>query len=336
MLADCASGQVRFTVGIPVYNAEKYIFGSVLSVLEQTILPCEIIIFDDGSTDDSLKICNELANNNSIVRVFHSPNRGPFLVRRSIVQEAKGDYVIFLDSDDRLRRDALEYCLCIVDEHSPDIICFDYSFQEDFSRKENIISLEEGFYKGKSYSKEVRDAVCKGYLNQLCCKAIRRSLFDLEGSYEGCEHFRHSEDLFQLLPIVDRARSLYYKKEALYYYRRSSQSGTYHFSWSQVKDFDRTAKQLLFYGKKWRMTEAANQGSISQYCYLLKILFMDKTVDRSNKKRYFSLIQKRIVFFADSRKTMNIRWRVFLHMVLSGNVLGVRALLFLERCFNWC
>jgi len=102
-----ATGTPKISVVVPVYNVEKYLRECVDSVLAQTFKDFELILVDDGSPDDSGKICDEYAEKDSRVRVFHKTNGGVVDARFFGLKQARGDYVVFLDSDDSWTRTAL-------------------------------------------------------------------------------------------------------------------------------------------------------------------------------------------------------------------------------------
>ena len=89
-----------FSIIIPVYKVEKYLNQCVDGVLSQTFKDYEIILVDDGSPDKSPLICDEYSASDSRVRVIHKPNGGLSQARNEGLNIAKGEYVIFLDSDD--------------------------------------------------------------------------------------------------------------------------------------------------------------------------------------------------------------------------------------------
>lgn len=95
---------------IPVYNVERYLNECAESALKLNT-DVEIILIDDGSTDNSGKMCDILAQNNANVRVFHQANRGLSVARNRGIKEATGDYVMFLDSDDFLDPDDTDLML---------------------------------------------------------------------------------------------------------------------------------------------------------------------------------------------------------------------------------
>lgn len=89
---------------IPVYNAEKYLHPCIDSVLHQ-LINNELILVDDGSTDSSGSICDQYAAQHASIKVFHTENRGPSHARNLGVDNAQGDYIVFVDSDDYINHD---------------------------------------------------------------------------------------------------------------------------------------------------------------------------------------------------------------------------------------
>lgn len=100
----------RFSVLIPVYNVEDYLEDCLNSVIGQTFSNFEVICVEDGSTDKSPEILKEFAKKDERIKIiYHSENKGLLAGRVTGVKEAKGDYIVFLDSDDSLKENALEY-----------------------------------------------------------------------------------------------------------------------------------------------------------------------------------------------------------------------------------
>lgn len=97
------------SIVIPVYNGGKFLASAIDSVLAQTETAWELILVDDGSTDGSAAICDDYVNKDSRIRAFHQPNGGVNSARAKGVDNAGGEYLTFLDADDRLAPDALQY-----------------------------------------------------------------------------------------------------------------------------------------------------------------------------------------------------------------------------------
>ena len=89
-----------FSIIIPVYNVEKYLVECVTSIFSQHYDNLEILLIDDGSTDGSGKLCDELARKHEKVRVIHKKNGGSADARNKGIEESTGEYLLFLDSDD--------------------------------------------------------------------------------------------------------------------------------------------------------------------------------------------------------------------------------------------
>src|SRR5690242_20716958 len=90
--------QPLISIIIPVYNAEVYIKSTIKSVLCQTYTNFEIVVVDDGGTDESIRLIEAL--NDPRIRIIRQPNQGVSVARNNGVAAAKGDYIAFLDSDD--------------------------------------------------------------------------------------------------------------------------------------------------------------------------------------------------------------------------------------------
>lgn len=100
------------SVIVPVYNVEKYLRKCIDSILCQTYKNFEIILIDDGSSDNSGKICDEYLNRDERISVFHKKNQGLSEARNTGIKKAKGKYLTFVDSDDFINE---EYILNLYD-----------------------------------------------------------------------------------------------------------------------------------------------------------------------------------------------------------------------------
>lgn len=94
---------------IPVYNAEKFLHFSVDSIISQTYTNYELLLVNDGSTDLSLELCKEYAKKDRRIKVFDKRNGGANSARKVGVEVSCGDYIMFLDSDDRLYSDTKSF-----------------------------------------------------------------------------------------------------------------------------------------------------------------------------------------------------------------------------------
>lgn len=114
--------QELISVIVPIYNVEKYLDRSVRALLNQTYQNIEIILVDDGSTDNSGQMCDDFAREDSRVRVFHKENGGSSTARNVGIREAKGTFVGFCDSDDYAELDLYENLHKIFQTHEDAVI----------------------------------------------------------------------------------------------------------------------------------------------------------------------------------------------------------------------
>ncbi|MBQ3008259.1 MAG: glycosyltransferase family 2 protein [Oscillospiraceae bacterium] len=111
--------QPFFTIGIPVYNTEMYIANAIDSVLSQSYTDFELIIVNDGSTDKSADIINQYKESDSRIKIINKPNGGLAAARNTMLYNAKGNYIIFIDSDDLMCEMALENAYNLLNNDSP-------------------------------------------------------------------------------------------------------------------------------------------------------------------------------------------------------------------------
>lgn len=115
------------TVVIPVYNVEAYVEKCVTSVCNQHYTNLDIILVDDGSTDSSGKICDELAKKDTRIRVLHTENHGLSAARNAGIDIAKGSLIGFVDSDDWIEPDMYSFLYNLMKEHDADVtVCTHY------------------------------------------------------------------------------------------------------------------------------------------------------------------------------------------------------------------
>ena len=121
---------VKISVIVPVYNCKEYIEESISSILNHTFTDFEIVCIDDGSTDDSLKILNKLASEDSRLKVYSQENQGASVARNNALKKVSGDYVYFFDADDSILEDCLEKVYDNAVSNDSDMVIFDFDIYE--------------------------------------------------------------------------------------------------------------------------------------------------------------------------------------------------------------
>lgn len=262
---------MRFSIIVPVYNGERFLSECLDSVASQTYDDYELVVVDDGSTDRSGDIADAFAASHARTRVLHGLNQGLLLARRKGLSKCHGDYVVFLDGDDTIIPSALARISGVIDETDADVVAFRLSRERGCSKADDPDVIKSGVYFGKRYCL-VKDVVLHANFNNLCGKALRLSCMDIDESYEQNAGLMLGEDLFQLLPVIERSSSLVRIDDPLYYYRPNDTSSTGTYKRSYLTDSETVARRLLEYGARWHMEEASVDGVLTLYVNVLRLL----------------------------------------------------------------
>lgn len=174
----------KLSVIIPVYNAEKFLSRCIESIINQTFLNMEIILVNDGSTDNSLTICREYAEKDGRIKVIDKKNEGSGPTRNMGIEVASGEYLAFPDSDDRMELDAYERCVEIIEESNADLLVFGMKtevYTDSLNRVERIV-LDEIPEREYQTEEEFRNNWAWLYKNMdmgsPCNKIYRKSIID--------------------------------------------------------------------------------------------------------------------------------------------------------------
>ena len=116
---------MKISVIVPVYNTEKYLPRCIDSILAQTFTDFELLLIDDGSTDNSGRICGEYALKDKRIKVVHKENGGVSRARNLGIDNAQGEYLSFIDSDDYIRPTMYSELIAIADKYNVDLVSSD-------------------------------------------------------------------------------------------------------------------------------------------------------------------------------------------------------------------
>lgn len=208
---------MRFSVLVPVYNAENYIERCLSAILSQDCRDFEIIAVDDGSTDQSGKILDRFAETDKRVRVYHTENRGVFLARAYLESHAKGDYILHVDADDIVHPHILSVLSQEIDRNNPDLCFYDFEVRMgDTVRRESYFDTPM-IFEGEDLQ-TIYALQFSTRFNSLCHKCFRRSLISAAPQYNHYHALRHGEDLLRTSHLTFAAKKISYIPKALYTY----------------------------------------------------------------------------------------------------------------------
>lgn len=235
------------SVIVPVYNVAEYLPRCINSLTNQTERNIEIILVNDGSTDESTAICREAASSDSRIVLIEKSNGGLSSARNAGLEIARGEFILFVDSDDYVSSDFCEEALSCFEKSGSDMVIFGFDtiFTDKgktvhhHTKKPGIIRKEE----------VVHGLLIDGYINSLAWnKAYRRSLFDGVRYPEGVMF----EDVGTTYRLVDKASSFHISDRITYYYgiRSDSISGKWWLSDRKINDFFLVRTNQLEYIKQ--------------------------------------------------------------------------------------
>ncbi|MBR3780684.1 MAG: glycosyltransferase family 2 protein [Clostridia bacterium] len=221
---------MKFSILVPVYNVEKYLEQCVESLLNQTFKgEYEIILVDDGSTDSSCKICDEYQKNNpDKIKVVHKKNEGLVSARQVGIENAKGEYSLFVDSDDYVENNLLETVNeCINRNDNTDMVIYSfryYSSGKTTERKTTLTTNETVFTKDNK--KELYEAlISTTFITSLWTKALKTEILKNDPTDYSLYYDKNmAEDWFRSIHLLTDAKKIVYINEPLYNYRTNEES----------------------------------------------------------------------------------------------------------------
>lgn len=214
---------MEITCIIPVYNVQQYLKKCLDSVLNQSFTDYEIILIDDGSTDESGKLCDDYAKKHFQIKVIHQKNGGLSVARNRGIVEAKGKYVIFIDSDDYIDKDMFATLYSMNINLGSDIAACDKAIVY-----ENSMKIEYGSENGKISVFNPEEAFVKAvdfygkFGMEIWNKLYKRELFNVVRFPAG----KLFEDQATQYKLFFAANKISYIQKSLYYYLRRNNSIT--------------------------------------------------------------------------------------------------------------
>lgn len=218
---------IKVSVIVPIYNVEVYLRKSILSIMNQTLKDIEIILVNDGSTDNSLSIIKELAKEDSRIKICSQPNHGQSIARNIGLVNAIGKYIYFFDSDDILEEKTLEECYDKCELNQLDFLFFDADvFSDDDIYMEFKSYNRTNKFVNKTYSGTdlLKEQLANNYFSaSVCLTFIKKEYLDNINLYF-YPKIIHEDELFTFLLYL-KARKIGFINK-IYFHRRLRPNST--------------------------------------------------------------------------------------------------------------
>lgn len=219
------------SVVIPAYNCINSLENTLDSILHSGLKDFEVLLIDDGSTDGTGVLCDELQRRHSRVRCVHQENGGVSNARNRGILEARGDYILFFDADDTVGPDSLVQCEDILLQQKLDMLIFgmsfDYYFHGKLYRRDELELPVSGLRDKQWWLGEMKTLFACNALSPVWNKCIRRDLLEKNqilfpgGMIE-------MEDFWFSLRCMKYCEEIYFLPDAIYRYRQpEDESNTY-------------------------------------------------------------------------------------------------------------
>ena len=274
---------------VPVYNAEQYLEKCVNSIINQTYTNLEIILVDDGSPDNCGTICDEWAKKDSRIKVIHEKNSGQSIARNAGLDNATGEYVGFIDSDDTVEPEMFEDLYNAIDGVDLAICGHSLVYEDKVESVStgNIIELDkEGLWR------EVFGKLNNAVWNKLFKRELINDLrFDLR--------FAHGEDLIFNLLYLEGAKTGRLVDKALYnYYKRNDSITTGKFTSRKLLEVDSKEEALSLIRKLYPSMER----TALKYCFRARMNVMRHIYKEKLQNNYKQQLRQFKQYVCDNYK----------------------------------
>lgn len=257
---------IRISVIVPVYNVEKYLRTCIDSLLSQNFMPYEIILVDDGSTDTCPFICDEYANANEIIKVIHKKNAGLGYARNTGIENANGDYITFVDSDDYCDHDYIETFIKEVEKYQCDTCKTSYRRVNDSGEILSSNPVTPGVFADDAVRNELLPRIMGSLPNthdaiplSACATLFSLEIINEHGLKFPSERAWISEDTMFNIYYYSYAKNVVLLNQITYNYRVNNNSLTTKYV------NDRLERCIRMYRKE---LEIFKENGVYDYCHL--------------------------------------------------------------------
>lgn len=219
------SNQPLISIIVPVYNAKLYLGECIASILSSTFQNLEVILVDDGSTDNSSAICDQYAQENHRIRVIHQENKGIIEARNAGVEIAQGEFIGFVDADDVVSPLLYEKLMSVMYRENADIVACEYCRK----REDLVVSQYEKLnhsYIFRSFDEQLAVLTCEPSIREYTWTGpyVWNKLYRREKISFFCNECLMCEDLKFNWDYIRKSRKMVVIPEKLYWYRVNKES----------------------------------------------------------------------------------------------------------------
>lgn len=209
----------RYSIVVPIYNAEKYLRSCIESIRTQTFQDFELILVDDGSKDSSALICDEYSAIDDRIKVYHKENGGQLHTRQFGIEHSCGEWILFADSDDLFESNLIEIVNDTIEKYNCDGVVFGFrQFDDDDGSTLYLKQAAEKVTVVEDKTELFRLLMIGSGYNAMWSKAIKKSCFQQQ-DYAELYNIRVAEDKLHTAEIFNNINKVVLIPNVLYNYR---------------------------------------------------------------------------------------------------------------------
>lgn len=316
----------KISVIIPVYNVENLLDKCIQSVLNQTYQNLELILIDDGSLDNSGKMCDEYAKKDERIRVIHQENRGQAKARNAGLDIATGDYVMFVDADDYIEVDTLELINQAIEENQADCVLFDYYFRRKIPHiRKSLLKGNQGkICKSDAFVYSTGSTWGKVYL-----------LKNIKNNHIEFPDLKRNEDMPFNKLAISVSQSIYYLQKPLYNYVNNENSLMHNGKLADEKNAIQ-AFELLYDRLNDEFSEELEAIFLKQYLYATTLTLVRKKCSTKEIKNQIEICEKKYpnIYKNKALKHMNLFQKLWVFFIKHKMIFALRMLIKLKTILN--
>lgn len=253
--------QKKISIIIPVYNKEIYLIQCIESVFRQTYHNFEIILVNDGSTDQSGEICYEMSKKDSRIKYIYQQNLGQTMARKNGLEAATSEYIAYIDADDWIESTYVETLMKPINEDDKiDLVTSEIIFEQDGTRRIQKDNVHEGRYFSNELKPVVRNVIyCdetdgQGISHSMSGKIFKKSLLE-ETFFNIDQRITLWEDGIAIFYYMCRVKSMYALDYAGYHYIQYSTSTIHEFEEEKINQVHLIRKNYIEIARKFEIYE---------------------------------------------------------------------------------
>lgn len=263
---------------VPVYNSQKYLEQCISSLVNQSYKNIEIVLVNDGSTDNSLEICNTLAMHDSRIKVIIQANLGVYEARLNGLRQSSGEFIMFVDSDDYVSVEIVTLLYQTIKDYNVDMVSCQYYDVIDDKVLPTIIKPNIGYYNRDRIEellkyKFLHDSRLNmsGMTGYLWGRLFRR--YYMEQALKAGKGLIYSEDQVSLFAYLYHINTMYVIKDSLYYYVHHKNQTTKSYRTEYWENFELYFERLVSLDKKAYLRRQIFNRALSMLRHLIKMEF---------------------------------------------------------------